>query len=234
LVINKCLEKNAGIFYKIQDFRAFKTRLGLDPEEGASDEEDLDEQDIYAKSNIVFLFHAKAVSTQKPGKATGERLEKGRQIDFKDLSKIVDWRKKLDDQWTGAPFITEDRLRWTSVQHYLEASKFKKGFHDFYEQFSLNNPSELSRDVELAMKVGDTTLLKYKTMRPEKVKVDPDYFLGRREKEREEALRGKFTQNEDLKQLLLATRDATLKKMIRRKPAEPDVLLMQLRKSLLD
>ena len=71
-------------------------------------------------------------------------------------------------------------------------------------------------------------------MRPDNVKIDPDYFLGRKEKEREEALRAKFTQNEDLKQLLLATRDATLKKMIRRKPAEPDVMLMNLRKDLFD
>ena len=34
LIVNKCLEKNAGIFYLIQDFRNFKTLLGVDPDEG--------------------------------------------------------------------------------------------------------------------------------------------------------------------------------------------------------
>ena len=39
-------------------------------------------------------------------------------------------------------------------------------------------------------------------------------------------------ENEDLKQLLLATRNALLKKSARRKPAEPDYLLMKIRGEL--
>jgi hypothetical protein len=64
------------------------------------------------------------------------------------------------------------------------------------------------------------------------VKVDTDFNLGRDILERETAIQAKFTQNEDLKQMLLATRKALLKKYIRRKPAESDTILMKVREEL--
>jgi predicted NAD-dependent protein-ADP-ribosyltransferase YbiA (DUF1768 family) len=232
LVINKCLEKNSGVYYMIPDFRNFKTRIGIDADEGnpeMEEEDDLD-SDLYNKS-VVFVFHSKSLNTAKPGKGSNEKIEDTRRNEFAVLTKIKDWRRKLDDSWTEAPFLIE-RHRWASVEHYLQASKFKKGFPDFYAQFSLDHPSDLSKDVELAKGVASLANKKYNNMRPENVKIDVDYNLGRDLEERETAVYAKFSQNQDLKEMLLATRDALLKQYLRRKPASADTILMKVRNKI--
>ena len=235
LIVNKCLEKNAGSYYLIQDFRNFKSRLGIDADEGnpqtAEEELEDDVNDHYYNKKTVFVVHSKSLDSAKPGQGSNETIEKHRRGEFAILTKIKDWRRKLDDSWNEA-FFNVDGHRWASVEHYVQGSKFKKGFPDFYRNFSMDEPSELSKDVELAKMVGDTSKTKYKNMRPDKVKVDVDYALGREDVEREAAVRAKFNQNEDLKQLLLATRDAQLKYALRRKPAVSDMILMKVRHEL--
>ena len=234
LIVNKCLEKNSGMYYLIQDFRDFKTRLGLDPDEGnpekAEDEYDEDENTYLYNKSVVFVIQPKSMDA-KPGKGSGEVIDKERYNEFVILSKNKNWRRKIDDMWTEAPF-TIDNKRWLSVEHYLQGSKFKNGFPDFYSQFSIDNPSELSKNSEIAKLVGDFTKSKYKDLRPKNVKIDVDYNLGREPIERETALRAKFEENEDLKQILKSTKDALIKRSIRRKPAEPDILLMKIRNEL--
>ena len=238
LCVNKCLERNAGVFYMIPDFRNFKTRIGLDadegnPEVGEEDEDALDmdlDSDLYNKS-AVFVFHSKALNSAKPGKGANEKIEDNRRNEFAVLTKMKDWRRKIDDSWTEAPFLIE-RHRWASVDHYLQASKFKKGYPDFFVQFSLDHPSDLSKDVELAKGVANLGNKKYSNMRPENIKMDVDYALGRDLEERETALYAKFAQNQDLKEILLATKDALLKQYLRRKPAAADMLLMKTRRRI--
>jgi predicted NAD-dependent protein-ADP-ribosyltransferase YbiA (DUF1768 family) len=236
LIVNKCLERNSGLYYSIQDFRNFKSKLGLDPDEGnpiLAEEDDALEYrhgDLYEKT-AEFAFHSKSLDNAKPGKGSNETIDKSIIGDFMKLKSIKDWRRKLDDTWSEAPFSV-DRLRWASVEHYVQASKFKKGFPTFYSQFSLDSPSDLSKDPELAKNVADLKKKSYKSHRPENIKIDVDYDLGRKQQERETALRAKFTQNEDLKQMLLATHKALLKHVERRKPAEPDIPLMELRREL--
>jgi len=69
-------------------------------------------------------------------------------------------------------------------------------------------------------------------LRPKEVKIDADYHLGRFEEERERAVSAKFNQNEDLKQMLLLTKNALLMEFIRRNPAKKDIILMGVRRSL--
>jgi len=233
LIVNKCLEKNSGIYYLIQDFRNFKSKLGMDPDEGNPDEDDSDD-DIHShlyRRSAVFNFHSKSVDSAKPGKGIGESIDKERVGEFAVLSHINQWRRKLDDTWCESPF-TIDKHRWASVEHYMQGTKFKKGFPDFYLQFSLDYPSELSKDATLAKMAGDISKSKHKNLRPSNVKIDVDYYLGRDDVERELALKAKFEQNEDLKQMLKATRDAVLKQFIRRKPAKMDMLLMKVRQEI--
>ena len=53
---------------------------------------------------------------------------------FRPLSQISDWRRKLDHSYDKIPF-TLDVYKWASVEHYYNASKFKKGFPDYYYVF---------------------------------------------------------------------------------------------------
>ena len=49
-----------------------------------------------------------------------------------------------------------------------------------------------------------------KLIRPVQITIDPDFFGKRHKKEKYDAQYAKFTQNEELKKLLLATNDAKL------------------------
>lgn len=227
LVINKCLEKNSGIFYKIPEFRNLKLNLGIDADEGKLDEDEEDgDHGLYTK-DVIFMFYGKS-SPAKPGKGTNETIAPEKVNDFKALAKMEDWRRKLDDTWSDAIF-TVDHHRWTSVEHYVQAAKYKKGFPDFYLQFSLDSDSEISKDVAIAKAAGESGKHEGKIWRPKEVKADIDYNLGRDVLERELALQAKFEQNEDMKQLLKATHHALLNKFVRRGEPVKDTILMKIR-----
>ena len=241
LLVQKCLERNAGIYYLIQDFRNFKSSLGIEPDMGSPVESDGDE-DMYANlydPELVFMFHSKSEKTAKPGKGSGEKIPAAKQNEFSALGKIVDWRRKLDDSWDKAQF-TVDHKKWASVEHYYQGSKFRKGFPDFYQQFSLDSDSEISKDIELAKSAGSKSGIlkkkdiKEKVLRPKSITIDPDFYDQKRNmKERELAVQSKFAQNEDLKQMLLATRNAKLTHFIRGDKPETDEILMNVRQGLL-
>lgn len=238
MIINKCLEKNAGLYYLIQDFKKFKERMGMDPEEGKKIEDDVIHKDLYNK-DIVFMFHEKSNNKPLAGMGNGESMDILQAIDsemgFKELNNISDWRRKLDDSYE-TPF-TVDGLRWNSVTHYFMGSQFKKGFPDFYKEFSLDSNSEFSTDLVKARAAGSNSgKLKDKLLRNESIKIDPDFYeIGvepRYELERKIALEAKFTQNLDLLQTLMSTKNGKLVNFRRGKEPVVDELLMKLRKEL--
>ena len=149
---------------------------------------------------------------------------------FKELKKIKDWRKKLDDEW-NAPFKVDNK-RWLSIEHYYQGSKFRKGFPDFYLQFSLDSESDISKDVALAKKAGSKK--PQKDIRDENIVIDPDFYGERNLEEHELAMRSKYEQNLDLKELLMATYPAKLLKFNIGKEPEVCISLMKLRKEFID
>jgi hypothetical protein len=241
LVINKCMERNAGPYYLIEDFRNLKTRLGLDADEGRPhvDEDEFLKKDIYDK-NIVFRFYSHSDPGPKAGTGSGETILPMEKLNFTVLNNkknkaMFDWRKKLDDSWS-APF-TVDSHRWNTVEHYYLGSQYKKGFPDFYLQFSLDSESKTSTDLALAHIAGsESGKLKDKILRKPEIKPDADFFEqgenSRSKVERKTALLAKFGQNLDLKQVLLATRNAKLTHFKRGREPETDDLLMEVRKEL--
>lgn len=233
LIINKCIEKNAGLFYMIQDFRNLRSKMGLDSEDKETEEEaKYTNNDLY-DPNIVFMFHSKSDKSSKPGKGSNEKIPDNKRELFKDLGKIPDWRRKLDDDWTESIF-TLDGHKWSSVEHYYQGAKFKNGFPDFTLQFSLDSESEISKSVELARAAGGLSgKRKNKLLRPTKVVIDPNFYGERNESERETGVRAKFTQNQDMKSLLISTQNAKLNHFIRGAPAVADDALMKIRRELI-
>lgn len=223
LVVNKCLEKNAGPYYLIPDFRNLKREMGLDPDTGEVIDEIETTHGLYEEED-VFMYHANSKHTVA-GKGSNEKLHEKNIMKYAELNGIKDWRRMLDDSYL-VPFTTPDGLRWNSVKHYYLGAQFKKGYPDIYEQFSLKNESDISKKVKSAISFSDEN----------KDKIDSDFYEQgvepRYEQERYTALYAKFNQNKDLKKVLMETKTAKLTIFNRRQRPYEDTGLMRLRKNI--
>jgi hypothetical protein len=235
LVINKCMERNAGPYYLIREFRTLKRQMGLPADTGSphGDNEDEDNitKDLY-DTEIVFSYHSSSSSQPKAGAGLHESIPKMKMMDFNMLNKnkeCFDWRKRLDDSWIS-PFEL-DGQRWASVEHFLLGSRYKKGFPDFYSKFAMNSESNISKDVVMARAaVGESGKYKDEILRARAIKQDADY--KETPEERMRALDAKFNQNLDLKMLLKATMLAKLHHFKRGQEPIIDVSMMTVRKNL--
>ena len=229
LVVNKCAELNGGTFPMLSDFRNFMNKLGV----SYTGEED-DEQSAVGTfgtntaNNDTFLIHANSMR-MLPGKLKGDSIANSRLLDYMNLDGVRDWRRALDDEYES-PFKL-DNMRWQTAEHYYQGSKFKKRNPDFYQMFSLDSDSDISKDLKKAIEAGN----KRGKGRPKKIVIDPDFYGmdgGRAKEERRLALMAKFNQNEDLRRILVNTGDATLKKRIKGEPARIDVILIDVRRAV--
>jgi predicted NAD-dependent protein-ADP-ribosyltransferase YbiA (DUF1768 family) len=246
LVVDKCMETNAGVFNMIPDFKNFKRRI-LE-EKGLSNKEDIyatnmkggysgyggyggyDELSDLYDNDVVFIIHNKS-QDKLPGKYIGEKIPDHIRKEFSSLSVIKDWRKKLSDLWF-TPFTLNNNT-WGSVENYYQASKFKKDNPHFYLTFSIEGDSNYSNDPELARVCGTKGKYKGEYIRPVEIKFDSDFFDGVRENnELYDAQYAKFTQHDDLKNLLLSTKNAKL--LLYQKGDKPLVCtnLMKIRSTL--
>jgi hypothetical protein len=239
LVVNKCMERNAGPYAIIPAFRQFQSDLGLEvaePSDKGDKGEEVERSDLY-DPKYQFVFYHKSDSSKKPGDGSGEKpIPKNELTMFVGLIQkpVLPWRQQLDDQWSNAAF-TVDHLRWTSVAHYLIALPFRKSEPTIYKAFSLDgSDKDLSTDIKAAREAIDKKKGKSGKYYDKYKIVSKSGELGEDDIEtaRKNALMAKFSQNADLTTMLLDTRNALLKQYHSGKEATADILLMTVRKSL--
>ena len=229
LVVNKCLERNAGTYYIIPQFREYFQKLKKELP-AAEEVPETMSSDLF-DNDIVFQFYSKSNKGPKPGKGSGEKIPIDRIKEFTELASFPDWRRKLSNFW-AQPFQLEGK-QWETVEHYYQGSKYKKNNPELYNEFSLDSGSELSKDPNMAKGAGSKKgSFKGKRIIPKGVVVDPDFFRGRSEKTMEDGMTAKFSQNEDLQKILLATKDAKLVHFVRGNPPVVFNDLMRVRRKL--
>ena len=228
---NKCLEKNAGLYSIIPQFKKSSIHAEKMDLESKQQQGSLVDDKLY-NDNTVFQFYSKSADKPLPGKGSGEKLGPEGVVAYSELKSIPKWRKKLSNFWPSE--FTLDGKRWLSVEHYYQANKFKKGFPEFYNSFSLDSDSELSKNTTMAKSAGGKTG-KYKgqLLRPKSVVMDGDFFEGNQHnKTMKNAMMAKFSQHEELKKLLLATKQAKLVHFQRGSPPVVFTELMEVRRTL--
>ena len=224
LITTKCLETQSGAFCLIPQFKLFQRELGIRADEIPNESLDDLLEEIHTNGargernaanlytpDIVFQFYAKSNPNALPGMGAGERIPETEKIHFHKLATFENWRRKLSNFW-NEPFMLDGHT-WQSVEHYYQGSKFKNNNREFYLKFSLDSRSELSADPVLAKAAGSKSgkLNATTIIRPSRITIDPDFFNhGRSDREMESAMFAKFSQNQNLKDMLLATRNAKL------------------------
>lgn len=215
MIADKCLERMSGIFIYIKEFVNFKVNYEIEKEQleeqiGGSIEDDgqiMEELYQFSKGKLwdddVKLYFYNNSSDVLPGKASGEKMPKNKIKSFSKLSKIKNWRKQLDNFWVQ-PFVLDGKM-WGSVEHYYQGSKFKNDNPKFYEKFSMDSKSSLSKNPLKAKELGEK-----KNNRPSKIDIDKDYNKTIGNVNMYTAQEAKFTQHEDLGKTLLATNKANL------------------------
>ena len=234
MVTEKCMERNAGPYYLIPQFRTFREEeLGLkgleeDQAPRASADRSLPPHEPLYDDATVFQFYSKSMDKPLPGTGSGETIERADIPKFAALAKETpQWRKMLSNLWEppgddrDKALFTLDDHKWRTLEHYLQGSKYRKENPKHYLRFSLDSDSDLSKSVEFKDKDKDK----------DPVQIDADYG-AREEKELEDAQYAKYSQNSYLTDMLLNTRNAKLVQFRRGKPPVVCNELMRVRHRL--
>ena len=113
--------------------------------------------------DIVFMFYSKSAD-KNPGKGNGETIPAEKIIEFNELAKMKNWRKTLSNFYMKPKRDGEvqhlfelDGLKWSSVEHYYHANKFKKNNPEYYRLFSIDSGSHIIDDPKKALGAGGKT-----------------------------------------------------------------------------
>jgi len=226
LIVKKCMEKNAGIYNAIPDFRDFKSRLHVD--EGDDDEGTTGGGTDLYDSDATLTYHGKA-SKRLPGKRNDETIPDS--MEYANLAAIEHWRRKLDDSWEQDNLIRLDNKKWKSVEHYVLGAQYKSGFPDVYLKFALDSGSDISQSLAVAISAVSNTGEGFVLVDGTKMicTIDNGYD---EEKHREQAVERKFVDNADFTLLLKSTHRAKLQRFKSGERPVEDKYLMKLRKQL--
>lgn len=216
MILDKCLEQKDNSFRYIPEFQIISSTPHI-----------IEKKDfifsnvpLYDKE-IVFSFYENSGNMSLPGRGPNEKIPEQLILEFASLAKEKQWRKKLSNFWNQT-FVLDGK-NWASVVHFIEGSKFKNEHRDFYDSFSLDSGSDLSKDAKKAWYASHskTGLYKGERLRDESIRPDSDFNEEKKQKLLFQAQMAKFSQNQELKNILLKTKNAML--LHQRKKQEPEV-----------
>ena len=221
LIVTRCMEKAAGPFMLIPQFSVLR---GLEMKETRIP----DTKSIKDKEDrVVFQVYDKSSSTALPGKGSGETIPHKQRAKYALLSKTKNWRRKLSTSWMQE--FQLDGISWPSVDHYIEAQKFKTSAPAFYKEFSVESGSRLSQSSAMARAAGKDGRFGGKKVLPKGVLADPTLTNTSLDKALDLATTSKFKSNPDLLLILKQTIGADIMHYERAKPARRMLELEKLR-----
>ena len=214
MIYDKCCENSKGPFGIIKEFQEMSKEDEIKEEKLESIEinNDLFDEDI------VFQYYDKSSSKPIPGKGPGEKIPLSAIKDFSELKTYTNWRKQLSDLYEKE--FELDEKKWSTVEHFMMANKYKNN-KNVYNNLSLTSESDESKDI-IKMK--------------EYIKdLDKDENYDKKYEDlKKRAIKAKFSQNEDLKNMLIQTKKAKLVKYIVKKQPVTSFELMRYRKTLIN
>ena len=241
LLVDRCMESQAGLLTRIPDIVRRKARRTAEKEkEKGKQTNPTDEGDVpddmkestlrgLYETTVTLQFYSRSCPQPYPGDGLGEHIPYEVRPQYLALSACVNWRRKLSNFWPQA--FSLDNHRWLTVEHVWQAAKFKQHHEDFYLTFCLDSGTELSQSPLMAKHAGDPSHPFYRgaRLRPDTVHIDPLFYevtslgVGSRRQTMSEsvlyrALYAKFSQHDDLKELLLHTQYAELRQYRKRSP----------------
>jgi predicted NAD-dependent protein-ADP-ribosyltransferase YbiA (DUF1768 family) len=213
IIVQKCLQTNAGTFSLIPEFKEFKHSFQggssrpnkIIPFSNSTTESLFDD-------SIHFMISSNSFEKPFPGKGAGEKIPFSQMKLYYQLSSIPQWRNKLSDLWIQ-PFQCDDVV-WASVEHYTQANKYKE-YPEIYQSFSIQSNSPIS----------NTILNKKKIHIPSHIVPKPINEMDIREL----AQKQKFQSHPDLHTCLLETKHAKLLCPLKNQPPIELVSLMRIR-----
>jgi predicted NAD-dependent protein-ADP-ribosyltransferase YbiA (DUF1768 family) len=233
LILERCMEKNAGLYVLIPDFKTFANKHGIETTSISKksaydtlvDTKKPKSQD-YDDSIVIQIYNKSKHA--KVGEGSGESIKPELKIsknvlELNNKKKYPEWRKKLDNEFLVTN-LKIDGINWTSVKHYMLASRFN-GVTDIISKFKKDGV--YGSNIEEAQKFYESQLAK-KSIKS--TLINDEEFKKMEHTLLEKALYAKFTQNDELRELLLLTGNALITLFKPSKGAIPFVELMKVRK----
>ena len=225
-IIDKCLDNEKSSFYLIPEFKAIydkkKTTTDILKENESTMESkkaesslnvDIESSKNYDE-NIEFILGDSANTKPYPGKGNKEKIVLETQSDFKELHGMSQWRRRLADDYMEE--FAHDGKTWPSVTHLFEALKFKDTHNNFYQMFTKESGTEIIKSASNAKIAGSNKGSKGSIiLRPKDIRLEDEYREENLNAKSfipilEEAQMAKFSNNDELKDMLLSTKDAKL------------------------
>jgi hypothetical protein len=217
-IYEKCCENNRGPFGIIEEFQKMKDS---DKERDNDDDEKIDSIEINGDlfdEDVIFQYYEKSSSKPIPGKGPGESIPISKIKDYSKLQSIPNWRKQLSNKYEKE--FELDEKKWLTVEHFMNANKFKNN-KDIYDNLSTVSGTDESKDVS-KIKESVKGLIR-----------DKDYDK-RYNDLLKRAIKAKFSQHEDLQEMLKETKRAKLVNYQVKKEPITSFELMRYRKTLIN